>query len=302
VSLFSHSLIPLTNLQSLGLSANRLTSESLPTIIGNLCAGALLHLDLSFNALHDFGAKALETFFRSKTVLKFLDISSCNLHCSDMKAICAGLQMCQHELQDLNLSSNKILHDGAEFLCQYLSCRFATVTHLNLSWNTIGEQGTVAFANIMCYARSIQKLSLVSNNLGDVGTQNLIASIDPNTSNMTELDLTQNSIGSCACFVIAWVSNAFMNSLSAMLLDRYDHRVGCIASVLCQLYFIVELIRICLCMSLLLLLETKIIAQTEKTRFEFKSSWRSWCSSYFPRDSSRLVLFYHYEGLLLSSQ
>lgn len=48
-------LSALTHLDSIGLSNNRLTAISLPTIIENLCVSSLVALDLSFNMMHGPG-------------------------------------------------------------------------------------------------------------------------------------------------------------------------------------------------------------------------------------------------------
>ena len=52
-------LADIPSLQSLGLSENRLTSRSLPSIFRTLKSNNLLHLDLSFNDLHEGGSHAL---------------------------------------------------------------------------------------------------------------------------------------------------------------------------------------------------------------------------------------------------
>lgn len=107
-------LTPLEHLESIGLSDNRLTHKSLPTIVNNLSVKSLLHMDLSFNALHEQGCKAISDFFKSKTCLRYLDISNSGVQCSDIRAICQSLSVAQQEVEEMNLSCNKIAADGAE--------------------------------------------------------------------------------------------------------------------------------------------------------------------------------------------
>ncbi len=75
-----------------------------------------MHLDLSFNNLHDQGAKSLATFFRSKNILSYLDMSNCGMTCADIKIICHNLTSAakgMNCLDELYLSNNKIAVDGA---------------------------------------------------------------------------------------------------------------------------------------------------------------------------------------------
>lgn len=75
---------------------------------------------------------------------------------------------------------------------------------LDLSWNNIGEPGAAAFANSMCYARSLTHLKLASNSLNDSGVQLLAASLSQSKS-IVDVDLSQNGASDRACFVIAKV-------------------------------------------------------------------------------------------------
>lgn len=117
------SLIGLERLESLGLSDNRLTAISLPTIIRNANHTSLLHLDLSFNHMHDQGSKAIAQHFRNTgNVLQYLDLCNCGLESSDVHVICTNLKVYSNQLEVLLLASNKIDGMGAAGEIEIIFC------------------------------------------------------------------------------------------------------------------------------------------------------------------------------------
>lgn len=110
--LATHSLASIKHLDCLGLSDNRLTAISIPTILENISYNTLLALDLSFNNLHDTGIIALSNYFKAKTVLQDMDLSHCNLVCSDIKVLCGVLGFYHNKLEECRLSCNKIAEEG----------------------------------------------------------------------------------------------------------------------------------------------------------------------------------------------
>lgn len=111
------SLACIHHLDCLGLSDNRLTAASLPTIIENISYSTLLALDLSFNTMHETGIKALASYFKAKTVLQDIDLSNCGITCSDIKALFTVLGMYGNKLEEIRLSCNSIAEEGAAGKC-----------------------------------------------------------------------------------------------------------------------------------------------------------------------------------------
>lgn len=109
---FNCSLASIHHLDFLGLSDNRLTATSLPTIIENISYGTLLALDLSFNTMHETGIKALASFFKAKTVVQDVDLANCGITCSDVKALFSVLSMYTNHLEEIRLSCNSIAEEG----------------------------------------------------------------------------------------------------------------------------------------------------------------------------------------------
>jgi hypothetical protein len=200
-----YSLRALDRLQSLGLTDNRLTSVSLPTIIQHLNVSSVMDLDLSFNVVHDQGSKALANHFRSTgNVLRYLDLCNCQLKSDDTKILCEVLKVFPNTLEELYLAGNNITEDGALELCSYLSSRTCQLITLDLSWNRIGEMGAMEFAQAMLHNKSLLKLNLASNSMNDKGGQKFADSLIFH-HNLEEINLAQNGLGNGTCFVLAQV-------------------------------------------------------------------------------------------------
>jgi hypothetical protein len=195
----------LHNLESLGLSDNRLTAVSLPSIINNLNPLSVLNLDISFNMATDHGAKAIANHFNyTNNVLRYLNLSNCEMHCTDMKIICQVLRVYPNNLEELNLAGNKIAAPGAIEICGYIASRTCSLQILDLSWNKIGEVGAIEFGNALTQNQSLVKLNLAANSMGDMGGQRFIDCLREHTV-LQEINLSQNGISDGACFVVARV-------------------------------------------------------------------------------------------------
>jgi Leucine-rich repeat (LRR) protein len=104
----------LDRLEAVGLSDNRLTAISLPTIIENLNPTSVKFLDLSFNDLVDKGSKSLAVHFGiPNNALRYLDVCNCGLRCEDVKILCSSWKIYPNALEELYLAGNKIAADGA---------------------------------------------------------------------------------------------------------------------------------------------------------------------------------------------
>lgn len=179
---------------------------SLPTIIRNAHFASLLHLDLSFNNMHDQGAKAIAQHFRNNgNVLRYLDMCNCGLECSDIHTICTNLKVYANMLDELYLSSNKIQGDGASELCSYLVSPLCVLVILDLSWNTVGDTGAIEFAQALSgNNKSLLKLNLAANAINDFGGQRFMDSIGLH-HHIKEVNMSQNNLSNGTCFVVSQV-------------------------------------------------------------------------------------------------
>lgn len=112
--IYFRSFAALDRLEAVGLSDNRLTAMSLPTIIENLNPYSVKFVDLSFNEMFDKGAKALANVFKANgNVLRYLDLCNTGIRCEDVKVICNNLKVLPNFLDELYLAGNRIAADGA---------------------------------------------------------------------------------------------------------------------------------------------------------------------------------------------
>eukprot|EP01038_Epipyxis_sp_PR26KG_P005255 gene5255-7303_t len=192
----------LSNLQSVGLSDNRLTSLSIPTIIDNLSRASVMHLDLSFNSLRDKGARALAQYFKTFNAVHYLDISHCGINCNDIQELCKSFLMQKNSLEELYISGNKIAVDGTSSLCTFLSSKNCFISSLDMAWNNMCEQGAISFASAIANNSSLTNLNIASNSINDLGAQRIAASFPLNRA-LVSLNMAQNGISDGTCFVLA---------------------------------------------------------------------------------------------------
>jgi hypothetical protein len=89
-----------------------------PVIVHGFNRDALRHLDLSMNRLDQLCALSVAEHFKRTNVLEYLDLSYCNLHCSEIATICVVLSSYDNCLTEFHLTSNKISKDGAQEICR----------------------------------------------------------------------------------------------------------------------------------------------------------------------------------------
>ena len=198
-----HAIKGLKDLRKLNLEDNRLTSKSIPGIIGNAFVRALISLNLSSNMVHQEGARAISQLLcDNQCVLTDLSLSKSGLTCSDLPPLLQGLRRDGSTGTSLNLSNNEIALQGSMTLSEVLSFEHCAVRRLDLSWNKVGTEGAVAIANSLCKNNSLEVLLLTANGITDRGGQRLAVSLDENTS-LLELSLAQNNITGGSCFVFS---------------------------------------------------------------------------------------------------
>lgn len=220
---FGKALKQLNNLSTLILRNNRLTDQSIKTIISNVCYNSLEVLDLSQNSISGDGVVALAMLLKSKSnSLHDLNLSKCGICCTDMQRLCSALEFGSNTLQKLVLTYNKISSDGCRYLEGLLSAPSCRLVHLDLSWNDCGGGGASHIANALFVNKSLVHLNLSVNQVTDQGGQKLAACLDTNHV-LKEIILAQNVITGQACFVF---SKNLYNHPSMAKLDLSLNPVG----------------------------------------------------------------------------
>ena len=217
------SLKQLNNLSTLILRNNRLTDQSLKTIMSNVCYNSLEVLDLSQNCVSGSGVSALAMLLKSKVNnLHELNLSKCNIDCADMQRLCSALEFGSNTLQKLVLTYNKISSDGCKQLQVLMSAPSCRLVHIDLSWNDCGGAGAIHIADALFINKTVTHLNLSVNQVTDQGGQKLAACLDTNHV-LKEIILAQNVITGQACFVFS--KNVF-NHPSMVKLDLSLNPVG----------------------------------------------------------------------------
>ncbi len=193
----------LKNLRGLNLENNRLTSVSIPLIIGNVYFRTLVSLNLSNNMVHNQGSRAIGTMLCDpECALTELSLSKSGLHCSDLPALMQGLKREGSTVTNVNLSSNEIAAQGSASLTELIAHPRCTLKRLDMSWNKIGTEGAVSIAGALAKNVSLQVLLLAANGIADRGGQILAQALRDN-NDLVELGLAQNNISGGSCFVFS---------------------------------------------------------------------------------------------------
>ena len=192
----------LKHLRKLNLEDNRLSKDSLPSIIRNLQSSHLLSINLSANMMHNKGAIAISEWLGRQNILQTLILSQCSLKCSDIDKISKALKLEESSVTDLNLSNNFISVEGSKTLTSILKSERCSIRRLDLSWNCIGTEGASVLAAALQVNKSLELLMLAANSISDQGGQRIAYSLSFNNF-LRELSLAQNSISGGSCFVFS---------------------------------------------------------------------------------------------------
>lgn len=173
----------MSSLTELSVADCGIGSIGIQTICGRASNISLRSLDLSRNEIKEDGAQAVEDLLRTSSTLKTLRLVSCQLsptglfpcwsipfsHAIGIKMISAGLTCAS--LEELNISENRITHEGAvllsaalaygqsEFTLKTLHMCYAGINHLTMEY----------LSPILKYCKNLTTIDFSSNDLADEG-------------------------------------------------------------------------------------------------------------------------------------
>lgn len=204
------------------------------SIINRSSEKCLTHVDLSWNEFGNHGAHAVARMLESNNTLKFLNISNNQIEDNGITGpmgIAAALAK-NTVLTHLNIAKNKFKEAAAEKIACALK-KNSTLTELVLSSNAINIQnckGNVAsinchrklyedmdivvIASLITSNKSLQKLVLSDNSIGDHGARSLAEALRTNKS-LQKLILHRNNIGNrgARAFAEALPTNCILKEL-----------------------------------------------------------------------------------------
>ena len=143
----------------LGLGSNNLSEGSMKTLADIIRKDAFLHeLRLSGNGLRDFGTSLLMNSLIDNLTLVKLDLSNCGLkHCDWAPSLTL-----MAALSEVNMSCNSISDQGCESLATSLM-KNCSIRHLDLSNNLFGSRLSMKLGDMLEHNASLLSLNLSRN-------------------------------------------------------------------------------------------------------------------------------------------
>ena len=189
------SLLLQTNntLEELYLSENRLGDEGTEILSDGLIHNCSVRkLDLRSNGIETDGCRALSSVVKECNMLTSLCLAMNEIGDIGVSKLAEGLKDKNCQLEDLDLSDNRISEDGAVALSDML-LENSRLQSLNLSFNSIGGNGASSIANVLDRNITLRRLCLRRNNIDNIGAS-AFATMLPTMRGLKELSMTHNPI------------------------------------------------------------------------------------------------------------
>lgn len=127
-------------------SGKRSTSAIAKTLKSTHCA--IENLDLSHNKILDWGCTTIVNELICKHSIKRLNLSNCGIRSSGTLAIAKALRSAQCAIEILDLSQNTICNEGSVRIANSLM-RNSKIKYLNLSHCAISKEGVIAISETL---------------------------------------------------------------------------------------------------------------------------------------------------------
>jgi Ran GTPase-activating protein (RanGAP) involved in mRNA processing and transport len=238
-----------TALQELCLAETALGSAGLADIASALYRNTSIQkLDLTHNGLNDLAAanalrellrrnktitelyikhntfgsniaavRCIADGFRANTTLQVLGLSFCELDDESLSILAVGLGQQKRSLVTLDLSANQITCNGLRALANHATAALSTVTHLDLSGNSVLDEGASFLAETLRLQTlpGLTHLRLFKCGISDDGLVALMLALEENET-LEELDINGNTFS-------AWGYLALASSLPSIKGLRQIH-------------------------------------------------------------------------------
>jgi Ran GTPase-activating protein (RanGAP) involved in mRNA processing and transport len=247
VTELSASLRSNAKFRALDLSHNKITGVGAASLV-QLVNKRLQFLNLSFNPVGDAGAQKLAGGIANSTMLRELNLADCNFNAYGATFLASAFAV-NKSLQTIILNNNSIgssqackriafalmrnvnlrvlkiggtgLSEGIEHIARLVETT-KSLTTLDLSANSITDEGVAALGNALTFNKSIRSLCLKRNKIGNDGIATVSAALVAN--NVLEvLDVGGNIIGDEG---IGKLATVLRSSTSLLELDVSDNQIG----------------------------------------------------------------------------
>jgi Ran GTPase-activating protein (RanGAP) involved in mRNA processing and transport len=203
-------------LTDLDLTGNKITDNGIKILIKALTTNnTLRNLDLRRNNLGDQGAHIIAAFLQNNNTLQRLLIGG-QISIEGMRSVIKALatnktliglfldslgdeevellvnmMLFNPILQELNLGG--VTSQGAKLLAKLLADSNTRLTHLDLSYNKLGDEGVIAIAQTLRKNKTLTSLDLTDTNISDQAALAIIEALAHNTT-LTQLYLSNDDI------------------------------------------------------------------------------------------------------------
>ncbi|OQS07790.1 hypothetical protein THRCLA_00212, partial [Thraustotheca clavata] len=205
LSALSQSLAKIDTLTSINLKGNRLTDESMSTLLPALLESSVKELDLSWNGLALRGiTHILPLITASHSPLVDLNLENNCLGDKPIVLLSTALTESRH-LTRLNLSQCNIGHQGAIALGKALKYTLSLL-ELHVSWNKIRGVGAAQLALGLQECSSLKTFDVSWNSFASISSQEaLVALCSAFQTNrtLTHLDLSHNRLCEKDCTLLS---------------------------------------------------------------------------------------------------
>uniref|UniRef100_A0A8C5N135 NACHT, LRR and PYD domains-containing protein 3 n=1 Tax=Leptobrachium leishanense TaxID=445787 RepID=A0A8C5N135_9ANUR len=213
--------------KELHFSKCKLTPSSCKSLLSSIKNRSLTKLDLKWNELQDSGAKVLcEGFRHPGCILQELGLEKCSLGSSCCEDLCSVIIM-NKCLIKLELSQNDIQDSGVKYLCEGLVKSTHSLQELGLEDCKLTSSCCEDLYSVFTTNRSLTKLDLSENKLGDSGVKRLCEGLKDPCSMLQELRLQECDLTSLCCEDLQSVisKNRCLTSLDLSTNDLEDQGV-----------------------------------------------------------------------------
>ena len=208
--------LPDTRLTHLNLSQNRI-EEYVWTLAAGIPHSSLTHVDLSRNRLSPRTVvKLAEALADPRTKVQSLNLSSISLGRVPLERLVESL-VHHPRVKHLDLSDNDINVVGVQYVVKLLE-EHPGLHSLNLSFNDFGERGLSQVSKTLVSHRNLKSLNMSHNDMNDAHVLALAVAW-PQMTQLTNLDLSGNKLGSDAVTMCAWTRNLAHSRLTDLNLN-----------------------------------------------------------------------------------
>jgi len=179
----------LTNISLGGDYFNEKVVKSLANTL--LYNKTLLKIDLTSSPLNDAGAISLAGSLASSSLVE-INLSDCNIE--DDGAIALAATFPYNNINRIILTRNQIKRDGAIALAHGFRNSKAGMVSIDLKGNQIGNEGAIAFSEMLKHNNTVTSVYIGCNNIDDNGAV-VFAEMLKHNNTITDIDFWLNQIG-----------------------------------------------------------------------------------------------------------